>query len=116
MLMGLDHVVVFVNDLERAKRFYCEVLGLRLVVDSPGFVGVLAGGQMLGLHPSEAGGADVGHGPIPYFRVESLEATVAQLRARNVHIHRGPVRVPSGESIATIHDSEGNAMGLVEKG
>jgi predicted enzyme related to lactoylglutathione lyase len=116
VLMGLDHVIVFVNDLQRAKRFYCEVLGLRLVVDVPGFAGVLAGGQMVGLHPTEAGGADVGRGPIPYFRVAAMAATLAQLRERGVHVHSGPVRMPSGETIATIHDSEGNAVGLVEKG
>ena len=115
MLLGLDHVVVFVNDLERAKRFYCETLGLRLVVDVPGFAGVLAGGQMVGLHPTECGGADVGRGPIPYFRVTDITATVVQLSERGVHVHKSPVLMPSGEQIATIHDSEGNAIGLVQK-
>ena len=115
MFHGLDHVVVFVKDLERAKRFYCDTLGLRLIVDTPGFAGVLAGGQMIGLHPSEAGGQDVGHGPIPYFRVADMEATMAQLREKPVHIHRAPVQMPNGDRIATIHDSEGNAIGLVQK-
>ncbi|HWI61378.1 MAG TPA: VOC family protein [Symbiobacteriaceae bacterium] len=115
MLLGLDHVVVFVGDLERAKGFYRDVLGLRLVVDLPGFAGLLAGGQLIGLHPSEAGGQDVGRGPIPYFLVVDIAAAVARLRERNVYIHAEPRRMPSGETIATIHDSEGNALGLVEK-
>ena len=115
MLLGLDHVVVFVNDLERAKRFYCGTLGLRLVVDVPGFAGVLAGGQMVGLHPSECGGQDVGRGPIPYFRVEDIAAAVVRFQERGVHVHSGPVLMPTGEQIATIHDSEGNAIGLVQK-
>lgn len=115
MLNGLDHVVLFVNDLQRAKRFYCETLGLRLIVDTPGFAGVLAGGQLIGLHPSETGGQDVGRGSIPYFRVTDLDATVSALREKQVHIHREPAIMPNGDRIATIHDSEGNAIGLVAR-
>lgn len=115
MLLGLDHVVLFVHDLERAKRFYRDTLGLRLVVDLPDFAGVVAGGQMIGLHPTETSGADVGRGPIPYFRVEDMTAALEQLRRCGVAVHSGPLRVPSGEYIATIHDPEGNALGLVER-
>lgn len=114
MLGGLDHVVLFVKDLGRATAFYRDVLGLRVVIDSPGFVGVLAGGQMIGLHPSEAGGSDVGLGPIPYFKVSDIAATVQELRSRGVHVHFEPMLMPGGQTIATIHDSEGNALGLTQ--
>lgn len=114
MLGAVDHLIIFVEDLARAKAFYQGTLGLRLVLDSPQFVGFLAGGQMIGLHPSETDGSDVGVGPIPYFRVDDLDGTLRQLQERGVHLHREPVKMPSGQIIATIHDSEGNALGLCQ--
>lgn len=89
MLGGLDHVVLFVNDLPRASAFYRDVLGLPVVVDTPGFVGVLAGGQRLGLHPTETSGSDVGQGPIPYFQVTDMEAAMQALRSRGVRVAGG---------------------------
>lgn len=115
MFLGLDHVVIFVNDLTRARAFYKDVLSLRQVVDAPGFAAFLAGGQMIGLHPSEAAGADVGHGPIPYLLVADMGAAVATLRERGVAMHSGPATMPSGDQVATFHDSEGNALGLCQK-
>lgn len=114
MLQGVDHLIIFVKDLARAKAFYQETLGLRVIIDSPQFVGVLAGRQMIGLHPTEMGGGDVGAGPIPYFVVEELERTLRELQEQGVHLHRAPVRTPTGQIIATIHDSEGNALGLCQ--
>lgn len=117
VLLGrLDHVVVFVKDLKRATAFYRDVLGLRVALETPGFVGVMAGEQMIGLHPTETGGSDVGHGPVPYFAVDDMAGTVAELRSRGVHIHMEPTRPANGPLIASIHDSEGNALGLVQHG
>ena len=56
MFKGIDHVIYFVNDLPRARKFYHETLQLPLVFDAPDFVGVDLGGVWLGLHPTETGG------------------------------------------------------------
>lgn len=109
----LDHVIYFVDDLERAKSFYRDTLELPIVFEAPGrMVMVGIGDRFLGLHPSELGGDDVGVGGIMYFAVADIAATVAKLKARKVQT--GAINeVPTGR-ICSIRDSEGNALGLYQ--
>lgn len=113
MIKKADHVIYYVNDLNRAKKFYSETLGLPIKMEYPGFVGIDLGGLWLGLHPSEMKGADVGKGGFVYLSVDNLKNTVEDLRKKGVKILVEPSEVPTGK-VATIHDSEGNALGLYE--
>ena len=73
-LRGLDHVVLLVGDMERAKRFYCEVVGCSLDRDLPryGMAQLRAGQSLIDLvdigseegawaRPSVEGGRNVDH-------------------------------------------------------
>ena len=53
----LDHVVLRVADMDRAIRFYCDVLGCREErrVESIGLVQLRAGGALIDLVPRAAG-------------------------------------------------------------
>ena len=64
------------------------------------------------LHPSEADGKDVGFGPMPYFLVDDLDATLSGLAGKGVKV--GAVNQQGRYRFATIWDSEGNAIGLEE--
>lgn len=114
MFKGLDHFIYFVNDLNRAKDFYQNKLGLPVLVETPGFVSLRIGDQMIGLHLTETGGKDVGYGGIAYLLVEDMDSTLANLREQGIVVHREPIIVPGGK-IATILDSEENALGLYER-
>jgi catechol 2,3-dioxygenase-like lactoylglutathione lyase family enzyme len=46
---GVDHVVLHVNDVQRAKKFYTEVLGMTAYREDPGQVFLHAGQQGLAL-------------------------------------------------------------------
>ena len=46
---GVDHVVLHVNDVRRAKKFYTEVLGMTAYREDPGQVFLHAGQQGLAL-------------------------------------------------------------------
>jgi catechol 2,3-dioxygenase-like lactoylglutathione lyase family enzyme len=46
---GIDHVVLHVADLERARRFYTELLGFDLAHEFPGHSFLRCGTQMVGL-------------------------------------------------------------------
>jgi glyoxylase I family protein len=50
-LRGLDHVVLLVGDMERAKRFYCEVVGCELDRELPqyGMTQLRAGQSLIDL-------------------------------------------------------------------
>ncbi len=50
-LRGLDHIVLRVADVERSKRFYCDVLGCRVerVLEELGLYQLRAGAQLIDL-------------------------------------------------------------------
>ncbi|MEQ9125833.1 MAG: VOC family protein [Alphaproteobacteria bacterium] len=65
-VLGLDHVVLAVADMERALAFYVGVLGLREErrLDSIGLVQLRAGASMVDLvpaKPGDAGGRNMDH-------------------------------------------------------
>ena len=49
-ILGLDHVVLRVTDLDRARNFYCEVLGCRVEVFQKkiGLLQLRAGDSLIG--------------------------------------------------------------------
>jgi catechol 2,3-dioxygenase len=46
---GIDHVVLHVADLDRARRFYTELLGFEVAYEFPGHSFLRCGDQMVGL-------------------------------------------------------------------
>lgn len=117
------------QDLDRARRFYAEKLGLEAVDERPG--GLLyrcAGGGEFSLY--ESGGAAPGTFTQLAFEVEDVDATVAELKRRGVEFEE--VDVPglrtvdgiadiegqypstgaSRERAGWFHDSEGNLLGV----
>jgi hypothetical protein len=46
---GIDHVVLHVGDLERARLFYVELLGFDVADEFPGHIFLQCGTQMVGL-------------------------------------------------------------------
>ena len=115
------------KDLERARRFYSEKLGLEPVEERPGGLRYNCGGGSFALFES-AGSASGTHTQMAW-EVDDIEATVAALRARGVVFQeydapglttRNGVaditgNYPSkgvGERGAWFRDSEGNLLGL----
>ncbi|MCI3274962.1 VOC family protein [Streptomyces cylindrosporus] len=118
------------QDLERARRFYSEVLGLEPVDERPGGLLYRCGGADFALYRST--GVSPGTFTQMGWEVEDLESVVADLRRRGVVFEE--VDVPgfrteggiaeiagnypskgySGERAAWFHDSEGNLLGIGE--
>ena len=106
-IQGLDHVVLRVADLERAVRFYCEVLGCseERRVESIGLVQLRAGAALIDLVPA-AGAPETGAGNMDHFclRIEPFDE--AELRA---HLAAHDVEV--GE-VARRYGAEGHGPSL----
>ena len=93
-----------VGDLDRARRFYSEKLGLEPVEERPGGLCYRCGGGYVALFES-AGAASGNHTQIAW-EVADLESAVASLRARGVVFEEYDL---SGlKTVNGIADIEGN--------
>jgi catechol 2,3-dioxygenase-like lactoylglutathione lyase family enzyme len=116
-----------VQDLERAKAFYAERLGLKPVEEREGGLRYVCAAGEFALFES-AGTASGNHTQMA-FEVEDIEATVRELRARGVVFEEydlpglttvdGIAEIEgqypskgSGERAAWFRDSEGNVLGI----
>jgi predicted enzyme related to lactoylglutathione lyase len=112
-----------VDDIEKAKRFYGETLGLRVEDgEMEGLLTIqLAGGRPILVYPK----ADFE--PATYtilnFEVEDVDETVDELSSRGVTFERydgfdqdekGIARGPQGPAIAWFKDPGGNILAVLE--
>jgi catechol 2,3-dioxygenase-like lactoylglutathione lyase family enzyme len=115
------------QDLDRARRWYAEKLGLQPVEEREGGLRYECGGGVFCLFAS-AGSADGSFTQMGFF-VDDIEAEMAEMRARGVVFEEygipglpmvnGIVDIPGnypskgrGERGAWFRDSEGNLLGL----
>src|SRR5829696_7001984 len=99
-----------VQDLQRARSFYAEKLGLEPSEERPGGLLYRCGEAEFGLFES-AGAASGDHTQMGW-EVEDIEATVEWLRGRGVVLEKYDfpgLRTVNG--IAEVRDSEGNLFG-----
>jgi len=125
--MRMLHTMIRVGDLERSLRFYCEVLGMRLLrrKDYEGgrftlaFVGYgdEASSTVVELtHNWDTDHYDLGNGFCHLaLGVEGIYATCDALRAKGAKITREPGPMKHGGSeIAFVEDPDGYKIELIE--
>jgi len=116
------------QDLERAKAFYAEKLGLRPIEERPGGLRYRCGNGWFSLF--ESSGRPSGNHTQLGWEVDDIETTVAHLRASGVVFEEYnlpglktvngialvdgnyPSRGGLGERAAWFRDSEGNLLGI----
>jgi catechol 2,3-dioxygenase-like lactoylglutathione lyase family enzyme len=127
----LDHVSFLVKDVERSRRFYGQVLGLRelarpsnadhlgawLTNDTHSFevhlIGEAEEGRLAQTHtPYRRDEMASGYGSHPAFEVENLEAVMQHLRILNVEIVGGPRPRGDGVQQLFICDPDGHMIEL----
>jgi predicted enzyme related to lactoylglutathione lyase len=114
MLKGVAVVWMPVQDIERAKSFYGNTLGLSITKEDGDWAEVDANGLTIGLNGREPAGAQSDGGPVVTFQPESsLEDTISELQNQGVEVPAGISEHPWGR-VATFKDSEGNDVQLYE--
>jgi catechol 2,3-dioxygenase-like lactoylglutathione lyase family enzyme len=123
MMLGRSALIGFVgvSDLDRARQFYGQTLGLPIVEESPLAVVANADGTMLRLTAVEQPVA------APYtvlgWNVADIVSMIDQLTARGVQFtryegmgqdERGVWTAPGGAKIAWFLDPDGNNLSLTE--
>ncbi|HEV2816668.1 MAG TPA: VOC family protein [Allosphingosinicella sp.] len=111
-------IAIPIQDLERAKRFYGETLGLTHLFDAPpGLAFYQCGQTRLMLSPPSS--EEVAKASILYYYVPDCRAAEAALAAAGGDIVEGAhclARVGDKDIwLATARDSEGNFLGLMSE-
>ena len=109
-----------VSDLERAKKFYGDVLGMKKTFEMQGWAefGHAEGAASVGLNAAPRGedapkpGADSGATVV--LRVDDIEKKERELTARGVRFEGQIEEVPGVVKIATFRDPDGNRLQLCQ--
>jgi lactoylglutathione lyase len=101
----LSYAIEFVADMNRAVKFYRDVIGLALKFESPGWSEFVTGETTFALHPASpqnpAGKVELG------FNVTDLQKFYDDMRAKGVNFPMPPKKQDFGGTLAQFEDSEG---------
>jgi predicted enzyme related to lactoylglutathione lyase len=112
MASGVTTVLYPVSDMAAGKQLFGALFGVEPIADSPYYVGYKVAGQDIGLVPS--GQAPDVKGPMPYWHVDDIHASLAQLVAAGALEVRGVNDVGGGRLVAAVRDADGNGIGLIQ--
>src|SRR5690348_9432122 len=109
-------VAIAIQDLERAKSFYRDVLGLNHLFDAPPGLSFFQCGETR-LMLSRPEGAETAGSSILYYGVEDVDAAHEAMKAQGVTFDEAPRCIAQVEGrdiwLAVCRDSEGNLLGLI---
>jgi len=114
MFLGLRTAIYHVNDIEKGKAWYTEVLGVKPYFDQPFYVGFNVAGYELGLQPEGESPLDKAAGAVAYWGVENAEASFKRILELGAATHEAVQDVGGGIKVATVKDPFGNVFGIIE--
>ena len=106
---SFEEVFVWVRDFKGMRDFYHDTLGLPIVYENPHFAELKAGAASIALH-AEREGHRVGDNWFMEFRVEDIDAIVAELSRRGIRV--APISDEDFGRVTSFRDPEGNEIGL----
>ena len=113
MSAKLSYAIEFVGDMDRAVKFYRDVIGLPLKFESPEWSEVSTGETTLALHPASdknpAGKIEIG------FEVLDLQKFYSEMTAKGVKFPMAPKKQEYGSLLAQFQDSEGASVSVSGK-
>jgi predicted enzyme related to lactoylglutathione lyase len=109
---GIKVVLHPVSDLDAAKAVYAALLGGPPTADSSYYVGFDAEGQHIGLVPG--GGQSGMTSPVAYWKVDDIEAKLAEVTAAGATVKEPAHDVGGGRLVATFTDPDGNVLGVLQ--
>ena len=113
MFQGLRTVIYHVDDLQKAKEWYSNVLGFKPYFDEPFYVGFNVGGFELGLDP-DMKSISKGNNVVAYWGVKDAKASYQRIQELGAKKHSDPHEVGGGIIVATVTDPYGNVFGIIE--
>lgn len=130
MIKTMDHIGILTNDLQRSVEFYTDVLGFSIsakmemdgltiiFVEKEGSKIELMGYKNVPKRPEniqlEMGDNSLSINDHITFSVDDMEATVDELRKKNVTFDMDPIQLEGGIKMASFKDPNGLLIELVE--
>jgi catechol 2,3-dioxygenase-like lactoylglutathione lyase family enzyme len=125
VIKGIDHVAVVTADVERAAKFYTEVLGFRETVRlDTTHSGLIIFVSLDGCQVELFGGGnprdpkegvnEVGYKHITLL-VDDVDAEYTRLKELGVDFYMDPTTVESGLRLAFFRDPDGNPIELLQR-
>jgi predicted enzyme related to lactoylglutathione lyase len=114
MFLGLRTAIYHVDDIDKGKAWYSEVLGIEPYFDQPFYVGFNVGGYELGLQPTESATGEKADGAVAYWGVEDAAAAYQRIIELGATPHEALQDVGEGIKVATVKDPFGNVFGIIE--
>jgi predicted enzyme related to lactoylglutathione lyase len=109
---GIKTVLHPVSDLAAAKAVYTALLGVEPQHDAEYYVGYEVEGQHIGLVPG--GGQQGMTSPVAYWHVPDIEGKLAEVTAAGATVKEPARDVGWGRLVATVTDTDGNVLGLLQ--
>ena len=114
----IGQVSLSIRDVDRATRFYADVLGLAHLFTFGDLAFFDAGGTRLYLHRKDAD--EWSPGSVLYFSVADIGAAQAELAERGVHFTGAPHRIHTHDDgteewMTFFDDGEGNTLALMSR-
>lgn len=119
-LEEIGQIGLTVRNLDDAKAFYGDILGMRFLFEAGTMAFFQCGSVRLLLGTPQPGDASrQPFGTIVYFRVDDLQRTCARLRASGVVLSQEPHLVARMKNhdlwLAFLNDPAGNMLGLMSE-
>jgi predicted enzyme related to lactoylglutathione lyase len=109
-----------VSDVARARRFYEQTIGLKVKEENQGGILYESGGGTVFLYKSA--GAGTNRASTAYWRVDNVEAEVAELRKKGVKFEdydmpgmKTENGILAGGGAAWFKDPDGNILAIIKK-
>lgn len=110
---GLRTLVYRVSDMDSAKKWYTEALGVAPYFDEPFYIGFNVGGFEVGLalaHEEVIFGNNINC----YLGVTNAHESYDRLLSFGATTHQAPRDVGEGIIVASVYDPFGNIFGVIE--
>jgi predicted enzyme related to lactoylglutathione lyase len=114
MFLGLRTAIYHVDDIDKGRDWYSEVLGAKPYFDEPFYVGFNVAGYELGLQPDGSDLKDKAAGAVAYWGVADCAEACRRIIELGATIHEEVQDVGEGIKVATVKDPFGNIFGIIE--
>jgi predicted enzyme related to lactoylglutathione lyase len=112
--LGLRTAIYHAPDLEKAKAWYAQALGIEPYFDQPFYVGFNVCGYELGLDPDASSTPGEKGGAVAYWGVTNAEESLRRLVSLGATERSAVQDVGEAIRVATVCDPFGNILGIIE--